>query len=81
MLYTLSGAPAEAFSKFPMPRNTQVFSTTFNGKGIVRSDDITKDPRYGHNAPHKGMPAGHGTAGPSRAALAAFTQQRHVRLD
>jgi PAS domain S-box-containing protein len=59
MLYTLSGAPAEAFSKFPMPRNTKVFSTTFNGEGIVRSDDITKDPRYGHNAPHKGMPAGH----------------------
>ncbi len=25
MLYTLSGAPAEAFSKFPMPRNTEIF--------------------------------------------------------
>ena len=59
MLYTLSGAPAEAFSKFPMPRNTAVFAPTFNGEGIVRSDDITKDPRYGHNAPRKGMPEGH----------------------
>jgi len=59
MLYTLSGAPAEAFSKFPMPRNTQVFSPTFNGEGIVRSDDITKDVRYGHNQPRKGMPEGH----------------------
>jgi len=59
MLYTLSGAPAEAFSKFPMPRNTAVFEPTFSGKGIVRSDDITKDPRYGHNAPRKGMPEGH----------------------
>ena len=59
MLYTLSGAPLEAFSKFPMPRNTQVFAPTFNGSGIVRSDDITKDPRYGHNAPRKGMPEGH----------------------
>lgn len=59
MLYTLSGAPLEAFAKFPMPRNTQVFAPTFGGEGIVRSDDITKDPRYGHNAPRKGMPEGH----------------------
>jgi PAS domain S-box-containing protein len=59
MLYTLSGAPLEAFSKFPMPRNTEVFAPTFNGEGIVRSDDITKDPRYGKNAPRKGMPDGH----------------------
>ncbi|MHB8476762.1 MAG: ATP-binding protein [Steroidobacteraceae bacterium] len=59
MLYTLSGAPAEAFSKFPMPRNTAVFAPTFSGEGIVRSDDITKDPRYGRNAPRQGMPAGH----------------------
>jgi PAS domain S-box-containing protein len=59
MLYTLSGAPAEAFSRFPMPRNTEVFAPTFNGEGIVRSDDITKDPRYGRNAPRMGMPEGH----------------------
>lgn len=59
MLYTLSGAPIEAFSKFPMPRNTEVFAPTFNGEGIVRSEDITKDPRYGRNAPRKGMPEGH----------------------
>ena len=58
-LYTLSGAPLEAFSKFPMPRNTQIFEPTFSGRGIVRSDDITKDPRYGKNAPRKGMPEGH----------------------
>jgi PAS domain S-box-containing protein len=59
MLYTLSGAPAEAFSKFPMPRNTQVFGPTFAGEGIVRSADITADPRYGNNAPYHGMPEGH----------------------
>ncbi len=59
MLYTLSGAPMEAFSKFPMPRNTDVFGPTFRGEGVVRSDDITKDPRYGRNAPRKGMPEGH----------------------
>ncbi len=59
MLYTLSGVPREAFSKFPMPRNTAVFSPTFSGEGIVRSDDITKDPRYGNNPPYNGMPQGH----------------------
>ncbi|MDR6954961.1 PAS domain S-box-containing protein [Ancylobacter sp. 3268] len=59
MLYTLSGVPAEAFAKFPMPRNTSVFAPTFSGEGIVRSDDITRDPRYGQNAPRKGMPEGH----------------------
>jgi len=58
-LYTISGVPREAFSKFPMPRNTAVFEPTFKGTGIVRSPDITRDPRYGHNAPYHGMPAGH----------------------
>lgn len=59
MLYTLSGAPKSAFEQMPMPRNTPVFAPTFSGAGIVRSDDITQDPRYGRNAPHLGMPKGH----------------------
>jgi PAS domain S-box-containing protein len=58
-LYTLSGVPTEAFARFPTPRNTQVFAPTFNGEAIVRSDDITQDRRYGHSAPHHGMPEGH----------------------
>jgi PAS domain S-box-containing protein len=58
-LFTLSGAPREAFEKFGMPRNTAVFHPTFTGEGPVRVDDITQDPRYGHNAPHHGMPKGH----------------------
>jgi PAS domain S-box-containing protein len=59
MLYTLSGAPRAAFEKFPMPRNTAVFAPTFDGEGIIRSHDITEDPRYGHNTPRSGMPEGH----------------------
>ncbi|CAN7615261.1 PAS domain-containing protein [Phenylobacterium sp. LjRoot164] len=59
MLYTLSGVPREAFEAFPMPRNTAVFAPTFGGEGIVRSDDIKLDPRYGLNTPRKGMPEGH----------------------
>lgn len=58
-LFALSGAPREAFEKLGMPRNTDVFDITFSGQGILRSDDITKDPRYGKNSPHKGMPKGH----------------------
>lgn len=58
-LYTLSGAPKEAFERFGMPRNTPVFHPTFTGEGIIRSDDITKDPRYGQNPPHYGKPEGH----------------------
>jgi PAS domain S-box-containing protein len=59
MLYTLSGVPREAFERFPQPRNTAVFGPTFAGEGTVRSDDITKDPRYGQNEPYYGMPEGH----------------------
>jgi PAS domain S-box-containing protein len=58
-LYTLSGAPRDAFSKFPMPRNTPIFEPTFRGTGVVRIDDVTTDPRYGRNPPYHGMPEGH----------------------
>jgi signal transduction histidine kinase len=59
LLYTLSGAPREAFDRFGMPRNTAVFEPTFSGREVVRLDDVTSDPRYGRNAPHHGMPEGH----------------------
>lgn len=58
-LYALSGAPRSAFDHFPMVRKTEVFAPTFEGEGVIRSDDITADPRYGRNAPLHGMPAGH----------------------
>jgi PAS domain S-box-containing protein len=73
MLYTLSGVPREAFANFPMPRNTDVFGPTFRGEGVVRCDDITKDPRYGKNVPHHGMPDGHL---PVRSYLAASVVAR-----
>ena len=59
LLYTLSGAPKEAFEKFPHPRATAIFGPTFRGEGIIRLDDVTKDPRYGQNPPFHGMPKGH----------------------
>ena len=59
MLYALSGVDRSHFDKFPMPRNTAVFAPTFDGEGVVRSDDILKDPRYGKSEPYRGMPEGH----------------------
>ena len=68
LLYTLSGAPREAFEKFGLPRNTPVFDPTFRGTSPVRSADITKEPFYGQMSPHHGMPKGHL---PVRSYLAA----------
>ena len=75
MLYTISGVPREAFSKFPMPRNTAVFEPTFKGTGVVRSDDITKDPRYGHNRP---APR-HAERAPAGAQLSGRASQGALR--
>ena len=59
MLYALSGAPRSKFEAFGMPRKTAIFAPTFVGEGPVRSGNIRKDPRYGQNDPHWGMPTGH----------------------
>ena len=67
-LYALAGADRAAFDKFGIPRATAVFKPTFDGEGVIRSDDILMDPRYGKNAPLKGMPRGHL---PVRSYLAA----------
>jgi PAS domain S-box-containing protein len=72
-LYKVSGLDASAFAAFPMPRATQVFKETFLGHSIIRSDDITRDPRYGHNAPFAGMPPGHP---PVRSYLAVPVRSR-----
>ncbi|MEO7725092.1 MAG: ATP-binding protein, partial [Chthoniobacterales bacterium] len=59
MLYALSGVPRSAFDKFSMPRATAMFGPTFRGEGVIRLDDVRKDPRFGKNAPFHGMPKGH----------------------
>jgi PAS domain S-box-containing protein len=59
MLFTLSGAPREAFAHMPMPRATAIFGPTFRGEGTLLLDDVTKHPDYGKNAPYRGMPEGH----------------------
>jgi PAS domain S-box-containing protein len=59
LLYALSGISSERFAQLGLPRNTPVFNATFHGESVVRSGDITSDPRYGTMAPHFGMPSGH----------------------
>jgi PAS domain S-box-containing protein len=59
LLYTLSGAPREAFEQFGKPRATALFGPTFRGEAPIRCDDVLEDPRYGKMAPHHGMPKGH----------------------
>lgn len=58
-IVTLSGAPMEKFSQFPLPRYTDLFGPTFRGEGIIRLDDVTKDSRFGNNTPYNGLPQGH----------------------
>jgi PAS domain S-box-containing protein len=77
MLYTLSGAPREAFKTFPMPRNTAIFEPTFRGLGTIRSHDILSDPRYGKSPPYHGMPKGHL---PVRSYLAVPVMSRSAEV-
>lgn len=58
-LYTLSGAPKEAFAHLGMPRATEIFGPTFRGEGTILLEDVHADPRFGRNKPHNGLPKGH----------------------
>ncbi|MDB5650241.1 MAG: fhlA [Hyphomicrobiales bacterium] len=55
-LGSLSSADPEAFTRFGLPRATKLFAPSFRGEGVIRSDDVHLDPRYGSLG---GMPAGH----------------------
>lgn len=59
MLYSLAGVDRKHFEHFPMPRATELFGPTFRGEGVIRIDDVTKDPRFGKADTYHGMPSGH----------------------
>jgi signal transduction histidine kinase len=61
MVYAVSGLPRDAFAKLALPRNTAILAPVFLGHTSVRAADVTQDPRYGKNYPHKGVPEGHPT--------------------
>jgi PAS domain S-box-containing protein len=56
-LPTLSGAAPEQFQRFAQPRAAALFGS-LRGKGVVRSDDISTDPRFAPNQPQYAGPAG-----------------------
>ena len=58
-VYALSGAAPEVFKNFPLPRATPLLGPTLRGESVVRSDDVTQDPRYGKGGQPHGLPAGH----------------------
>lgn len=72
-LYKVAGIAPEAFAAFAMPRPTPIFAPTFRGESIVRSDDITQDPRYGNTPLFGGMPEGYV---PVRSYLAVPVRSR-----
>jgi len=57
MRYSVSGVPPEVFAGSLMPRNTDLFSSTFHGDGTVLLADVREDPRYGKNSPYYGIAA------------------------
>ncbi len=76
-LFTLSGADRDQFVKLGRPRATAVFGPTFRDEGVIRSDDILQDARYGQSEPHRGMPRGHL---PVRSYLAASVVSRSGKV-
>ena len=48
-LYTLAGGTANEFQSFGEPHATALFGANFRGAGLVRSDNIRDDPRYGQS--------------------------------
>ncbi len=51
-MYTLSGAAPAEFEQFGYPSATALLGPTLRGEGVVRSADITVDPRYDQAEPH-----------------------------
>ncbi|MFC4931210.1 ATP-binding protein [Massilia sp. GCM10023247] len=48
-LYTISGGTSNEFQSFGEPHATALFGAGFRGAGLIRSSDITADPRHGQS--------------------------------
>ncbi|MES2901271.1 MAG: ATP-binding protein [Pseudomonadota bacterium] len=66
-LHTLSGLPPAEFETMGRSRAAPLFGPSLRGEGVVRSDDITADPRYPYSQPHFGIAGG---VAPVRSYLA-----------
>jgi signal transduction histidine kinase/ActR/RegA family two-component response regulator len=68
-LSTLSGALREDLERLGKPRATELFRPSFDGEGAVRSDDITRDPRYASSGPGRAARPG---APPAHLAVRSY---------
>ncbi len=57
--HAFAAVPRDAFTRLALPRNTLLLGPALLGQSIVRVADVTSDPRYGKNYPHRGLPEGH----------------------
>lgn len=51
IMYAFSDGSREAFERMGMLNNNEIFQTTFNGEGVLRSENLGTDPRYGKKYP------------------------------
>lgn len=72
ILHAKAGPMAHMFSTPHTPSITPLFKTTFDGAGVIRSEDISQDPRYGAGL-YAGIPPGHP---PVRAYMAVPVHSR-----
>ncbi len=56
--YASSGFERTQFEKFPLARAAALLGPTFRGEGVIRLDDVRRDPRFAGNAPSQGSPGG-----------------------
>lgn len=59
MLFTLSGAPRNAFESLEIQQLTDLFTPSFGGNKVIIIDDVTKESQYGKNLPLLEMSVGH----------------------
>ncbi|MBF9234745.1 GAF domain-containing protein [Microvirga sp. BT350] len=57
-LFAWPGASHDDFAGFPPGRSSKAFVPTLADGETIRSDDLTRDPRYDYNAPYGRMPPG-----------------------
>ena len=57
MLHTISGAPRDAFGDLSAARTMTLFAPILRGEGLIRVDDVTREPRYGQDSAFFGAAA------------------------
>lgn len=76
-LHATSGIPQANLADFPLLRTTDLFAPTFRGEGIIRSDDIRVDPRFGPKGLFDWVPVGNV---PVTSYLAVPAVSRHAQI-